>query len=67
MHNFLPTSYLNTTFYRLQKKGDFIVDEKYHFEVDDSNKLLDQIKDNPNNYLAIVGIAVGYTTASHFI
>ena len=43
------------------------MDEKYHFEVDDSNKLLDQIKDNPNNYFAIVGIAVGYTTASHFI
>ena len=39
--------------------GDFLVDGKYLFEVGGKSKTFDQIKDEPNSYLAIDGIEVG--------
>ncbi|MGE3612029.1 MAG: ATP-binding protein [Sulfurimonas sp.] len=42
------------------KKGDFLVDDKYTFEVGGKNKDFSQIKDIENSYLAIDDIEVGY-------
>lgn len=42
------------------KKGDFIVDGKYTFEVGGKNKDFSQIKDIDNSYLALDDIEVGY-------
>lgn len=44
---------------RYPKKGDFIVDGKYLFEVGGPNKTFDQIKNIPQSYLAIDGIESG--------
>ena len=44
---------------RYPKKGDFIVDGKYLFEVGGPNKTFDQIKNIPQIYLAIDGIESG--------
>lgn len=41
------------------RKGDFLVAEKYLFEVGGRSKSFDQIKDEPNSYLAVDGIEVG--------
>jgi len=42
------------------KKGDFLVDSKYTFEVGGKNKDFSQIKDIPNSYLVLDDIEVGY-------
>lgn len=42
------------------KKGDFLVDNKYTFEVGGKNKDFSQIKDIQNSYLALDDIEVGY-------
>jgi len=42
------------------KKGDFLVDSKYTFEVGGKNKNFKQIKDIKNSYLAIDDIEIGY-------
>lgn len=42
------------------RKGDFVVDGKYLFEVGGPNKNFDQIKDIPDSYLAIDNIETGY-------
>lgn len=42
------------------KKGDFICEEKYIFEVGGKNKDFNQIKNIDNSYLAIDDIEVGY-------
>lgn len=42
------------------KEGDFLVDQKYLFEVGGKNKTFDQIKDIPNSYLAVDGIEIGH-------
>ncbi|MDY0123774.1 AAA family ATPase [Sulfurimonas sp.] len=42
------------------KKGDFLVDNKYTFEVGGKNKDFSQIKDIKNSYLALDDIEVGY-------
>jgi len=35
----------------IPKKGDFLVDEKYLFEVGGKNKSFKQIKDIPNSFV----------------
>ncbi len=42
------------------KKGDFLVNDKYTFEVGGKNKDFSQIKDIKNSYLALDDIEVGY-------
>lgn len=42
------------------RKGDFLVDHKYLFEVGGKNKTFDQIKDIPDSYLAIDDIETGF-------
>lgn len=43
----------------LPKRGDFIVDSQYLFEIGGSHKTFDQINDMPNSYLGIDDIDVG--------
>ena len=40
-------------------KGDFLVNEKYLFEVGGTYKTYEQIKDEPNSYLAIDNMEIG--------
>lgn len=42
------------------KKGDFLVDNKYTFEVGGKNKDFSQIRDVKKSYLALDDIEVGY-------
>ena len=42
------------------KSGDFIVDDKYIFEIGGKNKDFSQIKDMENSFLALDGIETGY-------
>jgi len=42
------------------KIGDFLVDEKYIFEIGGKNKNRYQIKNTPNSYLAIDDIEIGF-------
>ena len=42
------------------KKGDFLVDEKYTFEIGGKNKSFNQIKDMPDSYIAADDIEVGF-------
>lgn len=42
------------------KKGDFLVDEKYTFEVGGKNKSFNQIKDMPNSFVVNDDIEVGF-------
>lgn len=42
------------------KRGDFLIDETYLFEVGGKNKNFEQIKDIKNSFLAIDGIEVGF-------
>ncbi|NPA45511.1 MAG: AAA family ATPase, partial [Chlorobi bacterium] len=42
------------------EKSDFLVDEKYTFEVGGKNKTAEQIKDIKNSYLALDNIEYGY-------
>lgn len=44
----------------LPKKGDFLVDDVYLFEVGGRNKGFEQIKDIENSFLAIDGIEIGH-------
>lgn len=41
-------------------KGDFLVNEKYFFEIGGKNKDFSQIKDKSRSYLALDGIEIGY-------
>lgn len=41
-------------------KGDFLVDEKYTFEIGGKNKGFEQIKDMPNSFVVADDIEVGY-------
>lgn len=43
----------------LSRKGDFIVDDKYIFEVGGKNKTFDQIANLPDSYLAVDDIEYG--------
>lgn len=42
------------------KKGDFLIDGRYLFEVGGKNKTFDQIKDVPDSFLAVDETEVGY-------
>jgi predicted AAA+ superfamily ATPase len=44
----------------IPKKGDFLVDEKYLFEVGGKNKSFKQIKDIPNSFVVADDIEVGF-------
>jgi hypothetical protein len=41
-------------------KGDFLIDEKYTFEIGGKNKSFEQIKDLPNSFVAADDIEVGF-------
>ncbi len=45
---------------QMPKKGDFLVNGKYLFEIGGQYKGFDQIKDIPNSYLAIDGLETGF-------
>lgn len=55
-------SYLRTGVYPFYKDAgqDFLVNDKYLFEVGGEGKSFEQIADIPNSYLAIDGIETGY-------
>ncbi|WP_457743861.1 hypothetical protein [Sulfurimonas sp.] len=42
------------------KKGDFLVDELYIFEIGGKNKSFKQIKDMPNSFVIADDIEVGF-------
>lgn len=42
------------------KKGDFLVDNKYLFEIGGRNKGFDQIKDIENSFIAFDNVEIGY-------
>ena len=42
------------------KKGDFLVDNKYLFEIGGKNKSFKQIKDIPNSFVVADDIEVGF-------
>lgn len=42
------------------KKGDFLVDEKYTFEIEGKNKSFDQIKDMDNSFVAADNLEIGW-------
>ncbi|CAA6824393.1 MAG: ATPase component BioM of energizing module of biotin ECF transporter [uncultured Sulfurovum sp.] len=44
----------------IPKKGDFLVDEEYLFEIGGKNKSFKQIKDIPNSYVVADDIEVGF-------
>jgi len=44
----------------IPKKGDFLVDEKYLFEVGGKNKSFKQIKDVPNSFVVADNIEIGF-------
>lgn len=43
----------------MPNSGDFLVDEKYLFEVGGNDKTFEQIKDEPNSFLAVDNLEVG--------
>jgi len=44
----------------IPKKGDFLVDEKYLFEIGGKNKSFKQIKDIPNSFVVADDIEIGF-------
>ncbi|MDD4116352.1 MAG: AAA family ATPase [Massilibacteroides sp.] len=62
--NLRETFFLNQTSavnpVQLPKQGDFLVGEKYLFEVGGKGKTFEQIKDLPNSYLAVDDIELGH-------
>ncbi len=53
------TQFLDTTIY-IANKGDFLVNETYHFEIGGKNKSFKQIKDIPQSYIAADEIEIGH-------
>ena len=45
---------------QVAKKGDFLIDEKYTFEVGGKNKSFKQIKDLPNSFVVSDDIEIGF-------
>lgn len=45
---------------RHPKQGDFLIDDKYLFEVGGKNKTFEQIADLPNSFLAVDDTEVGH-------
>lgn len=55
------TTFLNTNHdLSIPKKGDFLVDNKYLFEVGGKNKSFKQIKDMPNSFIVADEIEIGF-------
>ena len=46
---------------KFPQKGDFLVNDRYLFEVGGKNKTFDQIKDIPDSFLAVDETEVGFT------
>ena len=44
----------------MPKKGDFMLNREYLFEIGGKGKNFDQIKDEPNSFLAVDEIEVGH-------
>ena len=44
----------------MPKKGDFLIDKQYLFEVGGKGKSFDQIKDEPNSFLAVDDLEIGH-------
>jgi hypothetical protein len=44
---------------KLAKKGDFLIDDRYIFEVGGKNKSFKQIKDMPDSYVISDDIEIG--------
>jgi hypothetical protein len=59
--SFFASTLENVT-YQLQvsKKGDFIVDNKYTFEIGGKSKKFDQIKDIPNSFIVADELEMGF-------
>ena len=55
----LESSFLDETIYA-SKKGDFLVNDKYIFEIGGKNKSFNQIKDLDNSYIAADDIEIGF-------
>ena len=53
------TQFLDTTIH-IANKGDFLVNETYHFEIGGKNKSFKQIKDMPQSYIAADEIEIGH-------
>ena len=53
------TQFLDTTIY-IANKGDFLVNETYHFEIGGKNKSFKQIKDIPQSYIVADEIEIGH-------
>lgn len=53
------TQFLDTTIH-IANKGDFLVNETYHFEIGGKNKSFKQIKDIPQSYIAADEIEIGH-------
>lgn len=45
---------------RLPQKGDFLVDNKFVFEIGGKNKTFKQVVDEPNAYLALDDLEIGF-------
>jgi len=55
------TTFLKTSHdLSIPKKGDFLVDEKYLFEIGGKNKSFKQIKDIPNSFVVADDIEIGF-------
>jgi hypothetical protein len=55
------TTFLKTDYdLSIPKKGDFLVDEKYLFEIGGKNKGFKQIKDIPNSFVVADDIEIGF-------
>jgi len=44
----------------IPKEGDFLVDEKYTFEIGSKNKGFEQIKDIPNSFVVADDLEIGF-------
>lgn len=53
------TQFLDTTIH-IANKGDFLVNDTYHFEIGGKNKSFKQIKDIPQSYIAADEIEIGH-------
>jgi len=56
---FIASMFQNRHTIEMAKKGDFLVDENYTFEVGGKNKKFKQIKDMPNSYVISDDIEIG--------
>ena len=55
-----PSQLVVTGNVKYPRRGDFLVDDKYLFEVGGKGKNFDQISDEPDSFLALDDIEVGH-------